>query len=194
MKMIFFLIYHCNWNFIKKGGDYVLSFDDNMFRLAKMQETLLKVSVSNREENLKKYQELVTQIDAKAFVDILEKIKHIDEHSHSLEEELQYLEEIKNVYNQLLELQLSFKGVCELYGDNSLELSDLTQLNISYLDDRINAINGYLVNLKNIEENKKKLQELNEQLVNEERKKDLFTNRLKTLEDELIHNFMKGVI
>lgn len=170
----------------------MLSFDDNMFRLAKMHETLLKVSASDREKNLKKYQEFVTQIDTKAFNDILEKIRHIDEHSHSLEEELQYLEEIKNVYEQLLELQLSFKGVCELYGDNSLKLSDLTQLNVRYLDDRISAINGYLVNLKNIEENKKKIQELNEQLFSEERKKALFTDRLKSLEDELIYNFINA--
>lgn len=170
----------------------MLSFDDNMFRLAKMQETLLKVSTSNREDNLKKYQECVKQIDIKLFNDILEKIKHIDEHNHSLEEELQYLEEIKNAYNLLLELQLSFKRVCEIYGDNSLQLSELTQLNVSDLDDRINAISGYLINLKNIELNKKKLQELNEQLVVEERQKEAFTSRLRALEDELIDNFINA--
>lgn len=170
----------------------MLSFDDNMFRLAKMQETLLKVSTSNREENLRKYQEIVTQIDTNSFADILEKIKHIGEHNHSLEEELQYLEEIKGVYNQLLELQLSFKNVCEQYGSGNLKLSDLTQLNVEYLYNRINTISGYLINLKNIEQNKKKMQELNEQLVNEERKKELFTNRIKGLEEELVYNFINA--
>ena len=37
------------------GGDYVLNYDDNMLKLAKMQETLLKVTANNRQENLEKY-------------------------------------------------------------------------------------------------------------------------------------------
>ena len=76
----------------------MLVIDDNMFRLAKMQETLLKVSVENRDENLKKYRDIVMEIDTKAFADLLEEVKHINEHNQSLEDELQFLEGIKNAY------------------------------------------------------------------------------------------------
>ena len=167
----------------------MLVIDSNMFKLARMQETLLKVSAENREENLKKYKEIVLEIDAKAYYDILEEIKHIDEHNHSLEDELHFLESIMNTYNQLLELQLSFKRICETYGDDELKLSDLSRLNIEYIENRINAINGYLVNLKNIEINKEKLQNLNEQLIDEEKKKISLDKKLLELEDTLRNNF-----
>lgn len=170
----------------------MLVIDDNMFRLAKMQETLLKVSVENRDENLKKYRDIVMEIDTKAFADLLEEVKHINEHNQSLEDELQFLEGIKNAYNQLLELQLGFKNVCELYGDNNLILSNLARLNIEYIDDRISTISGYLINIKNIDDNKKKIQELNEQLVIHEKKKVLYDNRLESLEQQLKLNFISA--
>ena len=43
----------------------MLVIDENMFRLAKMQETLLKVSNSNRDENLNNYKKLVKEYLAK---------------------------------------------------------------------------------------------------------------------------------
>ena len=170
----------------------MLIVDDNMFRLAKMQETLLKVSEINRPENLKKYKEIVLQIDAKAFSDILEEIKHIDEHNHSLESESQFLDKIRSEYNQLLELQQWFKKVCSLYGENDLKVSELSQLNIEYIENRINAINGYLMNLKNIETNKNKLKDLSEQLADEEKKKMFLSRKLSELEDVLRENFLSA--
>lgn len=167
----------------------MLVIDDNMFKLARMQEALLKVSTSNKEENLKNYKRTVAEIDAKAFEDVLEETKHIDEHNRSLEEELQFLEKIKKAYDQLLELQLGFKRNCEIYGDTELKLSDLSRLNIEYIENRINAINGYLINLKNIETNKKRLQELNEKLIEEEKKKLSLDKKLLELDELLINNF-----
>ena len=41
------------------------------------------------------YKKTVAQIDTQAFADILEELKHIDEHNQSLEDEVQYLERIK---------------------------------------------------------------------------------------------------
>lgn len=167
----------------------MLVIDDNMFKLAKMQESLLRATDTNREENLNNYKKTVAQIDGQAFADILEELKHIDEHNQSLEDEVQFLERIKSCYNQLLELQLSFRKVCELYGGEDLKLSDLTQLNIEYIDNRINTINGYLINLRNISENKDKIQQLSEQLVVEEKKRNLFASRLLELEEVLRRNF-----
>lgn len=168
----------------------MLVVDDNMFKLAKMQEALLKVSGSNREENLNNYIKTVLEIDTRAYDDLLKEIKHIDEHNQTLENELQFLEKIKKTYDQLLELQMSFKRVCELYSDKELELSDLSQLNIEYIDDRINAITGYLTNLRNIDKNKEKLESLSDQLVIEEKKKISLDNKLLEMESILRNNFI----
>ena len=160
----------------------MLVIDDNLLRLSKMQEALLRNSNENREENLRKYKQMVIEIDACAFADILEQIEHIDEHNHTLEEELKFLETIKECYTQLDELQSRFKNVCELYGNTTLVLSDLSKLNIDYIDSRISAISGYLINLKNIEDNKQRLEELSKQLVSEEKKKDYLSKKLLELE------------
>ena len=124
----------------------MLVFDDNMLKLAKMQETLLKVTVENRQENLEKYKDIVIEIDKQAFASLLEELKQVNDHNQTLEDELQFMEMVSDYYNQLYELQLSFKEVCELYGDNGLQLSDLSQIDIDYINNRKNLIEGYLVN------------------------------------------------
>ena len=170
----------------------MLIVDDNMFKLAKMQEALLKVSNSNVDDNLNKYKSTVIEIDKKAYDAVLEQSRHIDRHNQTLEEELDFLESIKNAYEQLFELQMSFKNICERYGDDTLQLSDLSKLNIEYIENRLNAIKGYLLNKKNIETNKEKLQDLNEQLVNEEKSKLTIDQKLLSLEDDLRNSFISA--
>lgn len=170
----------------------MLIIDDNMFRLAKMQEKLLKVSNINREENLNKYKQTILQIDAQAYSSLLEEIKKIDDHNQSLENELKFLENIKYAYEQLLELQQNFKNLCELYGKEELKLSDLSNLNIEYIENRINAINGYLQNIKNIETNKIRIEDLNESLIDEEKKKIYLDHKLSSLEKALRENFLNA--
>lgn len=167
----------------------MLIIDDNMFRLAKMQAALLKVSSVNREENLRKYKQIVSEIDAKAFADVLDEMKQINKHNHSYESELSFLEEIEKVYDQLLELQTSFKRVCELYGDLDFKLSDLSRLNIQYIKSRIGAINAHLTNLKNIERNEEEIKQLNSQLRELLKQKSLLDCRLLELETSLRDNF-----
>ena len=132
-----------------KGGDYMLLIDDSLFKLAKMLESLLKVDASSRDINLNKYKDIVIEIDSKAYDSFLDEIKQVNLYNHTLEDELNVLERLKDTYNQLNELQCNFKNVCELY-DYDLKLSDLTVINIDYIDNRINVINGYLINVKNI--------------------------------------------
>lgn len=167
----------------------MLVIDDDMLKLAKMQERLLKATESDREKNLANYKKTVMQIDSEAFASLLDKVKHIGDHNHSLEEELQFLNAIKEAYEQLRELQLGFIDVCNTYGDSNLKLSDLSQLDIEYINDRISTINGYLLNVRNIEINKNKLQSLNEQLVEEEKKKDYLSSKLSQMELDLIESF-----
>lgn len=167
----------------------MLVIDENMFRLARMQETLLKVSTSNRKENLTKYIDTVSEIDANAFKYIIDEVGHINEHNQSLEDELSFLEIIRNTYNQLVELQSNFKKNCEIYGDIELQLSDLSYIDIEYIENRINAIRGYLSNLKDIEDFKNKLEKLNEQLLIEQKKKISLDSRLEELEVILRRDF-----
>lgn len=174
------------------GGDYVLNYDDNMLKLAKMQETLLKVSVDNRQENLDKYKDIVVKIDKQAFLGLLNELEQINDHNQTLEDELQFLEIVSNYYDQLYELQLGFKKVCELYGDTELQLSDLSQIDIEYINHRKNLIEGYLINLKNIEINKDKLEKLNDALIKEEKNKIVLSKRLLDYEETLRKNFINA--
>lgn len=166
----------------------MLIIDENLFRLTKMYESLLKVDRINRVENLNKYKENAIKIDSALFDAFLEKISHINEHNHTLEKELSFLESIRDEYKELNDLQVRFKNVCELYGD-SLKLSDLSRVKIDYINERISTINGYLINNKNIEKNKIKIQELNEQLINEEKKKKFLEDKIVELEKILKDSF-----
>lgn len=160
---------------------------DKNIKLFKMLGALIDVSPTS--ENLDKYKNIGIEIDQELYKNLLDKVKQIDEHNHSLEEELQFLEEIRNIYNQVLEFQLIFKKKYEKAGSVILKLSDLDALNIEYIDNRMSAISGYLMNLKNIEINKSKLQQLNDELIDEEKKKQFVNNKLLDLDNALRKNF-----
>ena len=166
----------------------MLMIDENLFRLTKMYESLLKVDKFNRDENLNKYKENAIKIDLMVFTTFLENISHINKHNHTLESELEFLENIRDEYNELSDLQTRFKNICELYGD-IIKLSDLSQIKIDYINERINTIKGYLINNKNIEKNKIEIQKLNEQLINEEKKQQFLEDKIVELERELKDNF-----
>lgn len=168
----------------------MLVIDSQMLNLARMQEAVLRKSTNDKESNLEKYKGTVIKIDAVAFDSILSELEQFDQHNQTLEEELQYLEQIKDSYNQLLELQCSFKRVCELFGDNYLKLSDLSQINSEYIENRVNVINGYLITIKNLEINKNKLQELNIELIDEEKKKRFFREKMLDFEESLRKQFL----
>lgn len=168
----------------------MLMIDDNMYKLSRMQESLLKVT--NDDVNLNNYVNTVTEIDHKAFDALINMMKDFDKYNQTLEDELIYLEKIKEAYNQLSETQMRFKSVCEQYGKNDLKLSDMSQLNIEYIENRINAINGYLINIKNIDKNKKRIEVLNEQLIDEEKKRDYLNKKILILEKNIKDDFVRA--
>jgi len=168
----------------------MLMIDDNMYKLSRMQESLLKVT--NNEVNLNNYVNTVTEIDHKAFNALMDMMKDFDKYNQTLEDELIYLEKIKEAYNQLSETQMRFKSVCEQYGKNDLKLSDMSQLNIEYIENRISAINGYLINIKNIDKNKKRIEVLNEQLIDEEKKRDYLNKKILILEKNIKDDFVRA--
>lgn len=163
----------------------MLLIDDRMLNLARMQEVLLERSLNDRKYNLEKYKNTVKTIDKEAFSYILTELEQIKEHNQTLEDELQFLQSIKASYEQLLEQQLSFRRVCELYGDKELELFDLSVIDIDYIENRINLISGYLINLKNLDINKEKIAKLNEQLFEEEKKHDFLNKKIQDYEQLL---------
>lgn len=170
----------------------MLVIDDNMLKLAKMQEKLLKMSSNNKESNIEQYKITAAKIDKQAFESLLKELEQVNIHNQSLEEELEFLETIKNYYNQLYELQLSFIRVLEEYNSNKINLSDLKQIDIEYINTRIDTINGYLINKKNLETNKKRLEQLSEELVEEERKNKYQEEKLLEYESALRENFLNA--
>ena len=168
----------------------MLTIDDNMFKLIKMQESLLKVATGDRSYHLSNYVKNVMMIDKKLFDELVDIMKGTSEYNQTLEEELVHLEKVKSAYNQVLEFQMRFRNVCESYGKDDLELSDMSLLNIKYIDERISVINGYLTNIKNIEENKDKLEELNDKLVNEEKKREFLEKKIELFEKKLREDFI----
>ena len=169
----------------------MLSIDD-LKKLAEMQEKLLRISKNDNKVNLEKYKDIVRQIDEYYFSNLLSEIKKVSEHNQTLEEELQYLEQISSTYEQVLVEQVRFRNVCESYEDKSLELSDLSKIDKEYIDNRKNAISGYLINEKNIENSRTELDLLSGKLREEERKNNELKKRLLEFEEVLRNNFIKA--
>ena len=157
-----------------------------------MQEKLLKISINDRGVNLEKYKDIIRQIDEYYFSGLLSDIEQVSEHNQTLEEELEYLEQIVSTYEQVLVEQVKFRNVCELYGDDSLELSDLSMIDREYIDSRRNAISGYLISRKNIDDAKKELDLLSGKLRDEEMNNNDLKKRLLEYEEVLRNNFINA--
>lgn len=170
----------------------MLDTNENDLKLLKMKEKLLEVTDANHEENLRIYAQLAVQIDKDYYNGILNKINESNYHNQTLEEELVFLEELEKEYEQLFELQCRFKEIYERYSSSKLVLSDIDTIDIDAIKNRMSVISGYLINLKNMEDNKKELEKCNEQLILEEKKKKEIEKRLGALEDELKKSFLNA--
>ena len=150
----------------------MIDINDKDFKLLKMTESLLSRVDDDRlrEEALDRYAILSKKIDEKSFQELVRRIKEY-KHNQTLEEELDELEEIDNSYIQLEETQYKFKNIYKMYTDKKLSLSELDEIDIEKIRNRKNLVLGYLVNKKNIQELKKQLEEWNEQLINEDKKR-----------------------
>ena len=84
---------------------------DDLKKLIKMLEVLLDRTEDNKEINLEKYKEAVTKIDNDSFEKLFNSLKQFESHNLTLEEELEFLEQVNSSYQQLLEQQFSFKNV-----------------------------------------------------------------------------------
>lgn len=171
----------------------MIDINDKDFKLLKMTESLLSRVDDDRlrEDALDRYAILSKNIDEKSFQELVRRIKEY-EHNQTLEEELDELEEIDNSYIQLEETQYKFKNIYKMYTDKKLSLSELDEIDIEKIRNRKNLVLGYLVNKKNIQELKKQLEEWNEQLINEDKKRANARDKFKRLEDELRKSFVNA--
>lgn len=165
---------------------------DDLKKLAKMMEVLLDRTQDNKEINLEKYKNIVKEIDNDSFEKLLSLLKQFEYHNLTLEEELEFLEKVNCSYQQIIEQQFGFKNVYELYSSDELQLSNLEQINIDYIVNRINNISGYLINKKNIDINQNKLHELNKRLICEEKEKNNLNKRLLEFEEILRNSFISA--
>ena len=170
----------------------MLVIDENKMKLLKMKEKLLEVSFDNYQQHLADYKELAIEIDKQAYDALIEQIKNTDYYSLPLEEQAQVLTDIKGEYDSLNELQCSFRNVYRKYTSEELGLSDIHSILIDQIDDRINKIQGYLVNNYYLENNKKQLENLNLELIDEEKRRISAEARFHEMEKELRDNFLNA--
>ena len=168
----------------------MLVINDNKMKLLKMKEKLLEVSNDNNDKLLEDYAKLALEIDNDYYNQIINEIRGIDYNSLSLEEQIKYLSEIEDDYNYLNQLQWMIRKTYEKYNDNELNLSDISVILIDKIIQRISDIQGYLMNIKNLESNKIELDRLNYQLISldkeNERTKKIMIDIKNKLRNEII--------
>lgn len=166
--------------------------NDSNLKLLKMKEKLLESSSVNREKNLDDYSELASKIDSFSYNNLIEKIHLATDNNYTLLEEIKFLEDVEHEYMQLDELQHRLRKMFSKYSSKKLELSDLSKIRIEEIRNRKSVISGYLINIENIEKDKKKLEELQEKLIDESKKRDVTINRLHMMDKELTSSFMNA--
>jgi len=182
--------------------------EDNKVKLLKIQHALLEAlsekkihaeteEIRNRIANelnisLLKYKELVTEIEHGIYLELKDRLSQLVKVDRTLEEELEQLEEIENFYNQLIEIQTRFKQTYALYSTETLILSDINKLKIELYLKRKEAIKAYLINKKNINDNKKKIEKINDELISEEQKETRIDKKIAFLDEEIIRRLLSA--
>ena len=166
----------------------MLVIDENKMKLLRMKEKLLEVSFDNRYQILSQYKEIVLDIDRNMYDRLIDMIKNTNYHNQPLEEQLIFLTGVENEYNDFNEFQCRYKNIYEKYADDKLVLSPIEDIYIDKIREKIDAINGYLVNKQNLDRYRQKIEELNIKLINAEKKKSEIEARFCLLEKELITN------
>ena len=171
----------------------MVDINDNDYKLLKMNESLLSKLSSDDikfKETIDTYKELAIKIDRSNYNDFIDKINNYS-NNQSLQEELEYLDELENGYGQLNEMQCRFRSIYSTYGlDDDFKLSDLGRIDIDGIRERRNLISGYLINNKNIADSKKKLDEYNDKLISLNKEEKENSKRYQYLEEELKRMFL----
>ena len=170
----------------------MLVIDETKLKLLKMKEKLLEVMIEDNKNVLKDYKDLAIEIDKSLYESLLEKIKSTNYNSLPLEEQISFLSEIENDYNEYNEFRCKCLNTFELYSDEELILSPISNIVIDNIKERISTISGYLINNKNLEKDRKELEKLNLELITEEKKKSSIEEKYLSLEKELKINLINA--
>ena len=168
----------------------MLIIDDNKMKLLKMKEKLLEISFDNIDNILADYKKIIIDIDSVAYNDLLAEINEIDYNNLSLEEQIDYLTKIADDYTYLNELQCTFKNSYQKYSHEELNLSDISIIGIDDIKERISAIQGYLINQKNLENNKLELDNLNTEYIKANKKNILILEQISQTVDNIKNDFL----
>ncbi len=169
----------------------MLVIDDSKLKLLKMKEKLLEVSKGDRVALLDDYKKLAMSIDKDIYNAVVKMIQTTDARNLPLSEQLTFLMQVEEEYNSFDELLCTHKNVCARYGD-TFELPFENDILIDNIRARISLLSGYLTSVNNIANNNIEIENLNIDLVNEEKKKDSISNKLEMFETELKDNFLNA--
>ena len=92
----------------------MLVIDDSKMKLLKMKERLLEISAGVDKTALEDYKKIAIEIDSQIYNSLFEKIKNADTHNYSLEEQLVFLNEILQDYEDLYQLRCSFEMIWKI--------------------------------------------------------------------------------
>lgn len=168
--------------------------DEKKMNLLKMTERLLEISYDKTlESTLIGYEKLVCEIDNELYKSITDKIKSNDNYNDQpLEVQLETLLELETEYVNYDEFQKKVKDICKKCNID-IGLYDIEYIiNIDSIRKRINDIKKYLENVRKIEQNKEDLNDLNQRLIDEEKKSEFIRKRLSELNEELRNNVLKA--
>ena len=170
----------------------MIVIDDNNSRILKMKEKLLEINAPNKEQILEDYKHIAIDLDKQVYSEILNEIDNNHNYDKkSLQEQLEFLTELEADYVSLDELQHRLQNTYCQYGNEKLELSNISSILIDNIRNRISYICGYLISVKNIDKNNLELDRLNSVLIDEDKKNNLLHERLSILENKLKENLLK---
>ena len=170
----------------------MLVVDDSRLNLLKMKEKLLLISDNKSEKLLNDYKDLVISIDKDEYESLINKIKENNYRDLPLEEQVAFLNEIESDYNSLNELQCGYRNIYSKYSENELELSDISNILIDNIISRASMIQGYLMNSKNLANNKIELEKLNLDLIAALKKQDLINNKVLEVNKKIKDNVLNS--
>lgn len=168
--------------------------DENKMKLLKMKERLLEVSFNgNRNTILVDYKKIVYEIDSELYKSITDKIKNSSDYAdYPLERQLEILLDIENEYNTYYKFQENVRNICKKCNNSSVNLCDISIINIDEIRKRIDSIKRYLENVKKIEKNKEELDRLNNELISEDKKTNVFKSRINELDEDLRQSILRN--
>ena len=95
----------------------MLIIDDNKMKLLKMKRKLLEVSTDNIDNILADYKDIILDIDREAYNDLIKEIQDTDYKNISLEEQIEFFNQIDADYTYLYELQCNFRRIYNKYSN-----------------------------------------------------------------------------